>query len=92
MVWFRSRHKLELKVEIDDSEFSWNCRRENGAVNWEENMSEDERERWKSQMLRPTSYPSAPGAPIKFPCCGQQRALLIHLDVNSTLEATAGIE
>jgi len=60
MAWFRSRHKLELKVEIDDSELSWNCRRENGGVNWEENMSEDEKERRRSQMPRPTSHPVCP--------------------------------
>lgn len=89
MVWFGSRHKLELKVEIDDSELSWNCRRENRAVNWEEDMSEDKKESWKSQMLRPTSHPSAPGAPIKLLCCGQQRAPLIHPEVHSTLEKTA---
>lgn len=28
----------------------------NGAVNWKENVSEDEREKLKSQMLRPTSH------------------------------------
>lgn len=55
-------------------------------------MSEDERETSKSQVLRPTSHPSAPGAPIKLPCCGQQRALLIHSEVNSTFEETAGLE
>ena len=60
MAWFRSRHKLELKVEIDDSELSWNCSRENGGVNWEENMSEDEKERCRSQMPRPTSHPVCP--------------------------------
>lgn len=54
-------------------------------------MSEDERERWKGQMLRPTSHQSAPGAPIKLLCCGQQRALLIHLEVKSTLEDTVGL-
>ena len=31
----------------------------NGAVNWKENVSEDERERQKSQMLRPASHQAA---------------------------------
>lgn len=28
----------------------------NGAVNWKENVTKDEREKLKSQMLRPTSH------------------------------------
>lgn len=53
-------------------------------------MSEDERETRKRQV--PRSHPSAPGALVKLPFCGQQRALLIHSEVNSTLEETAGLE
>ena len=55
-------------------------------------MSGDERETRKRQVLRPRSHPSAPGALVKLPCCGQQRALLIHSEMNSTLEETAGLE
>lgn len=35
---------------------------------------------------------SAPGAPIKLSHCGQQRALLIHSEVQSTQEETGGLE
>lgn len=40
----------------------------------------------------PPPTPSAPGAPIKLSHCGQQRALLIHSEVQSTCEETVGLE
>lgn len=54
-----------------NTEEKWSC--ELGG-----NVSEDKRERRKSQMLRPTFYLAAPGASVKLSCYGQQRALLIH--------------
>lgn len=89
--WYRSRHKLELKVETDDSEHSKKCSVVVGRrkkLETESKMCLRMRVRDNVQTHIP---PSSPEVPIKLTSDGQQRALLTHSEVNSALEKNSRV-